>query len=225
MAVFPQDRRGQLEVVATILAVAVLYFLWAGTPIGNVLGVSALGKTRDSLNIQIDSVQGKVDAAKRLVRQGAVARVERMLAENRASLDMMRQLVPDGAEMPNLLDDITSRAKVRGANVVNMVPATLESGAPFDVQRARVQVTGNYDQIGEYLSDIASLQRIIVPYDLKIQRVSSPSADTSLLRRNLLVASFQIKTYVKPQVSTPRRGAAPAPGAPPAAPAAAPRSE
>src|SRR4051812_28160533 len=136
MALFPQDRRGQLELVATVLAIGVLYFAWSGTPIGGLQGVSQLTKSRDSLPRTIDSIQVTVDQAKRLVRQGAVAQVERMLAEYRASLDMMRQLVPAGPEMPNLFDDITSRAKVRGANVVNMVPAALESGAPFDIQRA-----------------------------------------------------------------------------------------
>jgi Tfp pilus assembly protein PilO len=214
MAVFPQDRRGQIEVVFTILAVAVIYFVWAGTPVGGVPGASQLAKSRDSLQREIDSIQTRVDQAKRLVRQGTVARVQRNLDEYRATLDMMRQLVPAGPEMPNLFEDITSRAKVRGANVVNMVPASLESGAPFDIQRARVQVTGTYDQLGEYLSDIASLPRIIVPYDVHIQRVSSPTADTSLLRRNLLVASFSIKTFVKPQVNPnarPRPGAAAAP--------------
>jgi Tfp pilus assembly protein PilO len=218
MAVLPQDKRGQMELVFTIVAAAVLYFAWAGTPIGGVPGVSQLAHSRDSLSREIDSIQTRVDQAKRLVRQGTVARVERNLAEYRATLDMMRQLVPAGPEMPNLFDDITSRAKVRGANVVNMVPAVLESSAPFDIQRARVQVQGNYDQLGEYLSDISSLPRIIVPYDIHIQRVQAPSTDTSLARRNLLVATFQIKTYVKPQVNQNPRPGQPRPGAAPAGP-------
>ncbi len=222
MAVMPQDRRGQIELVLTILALALIYFTWAGTPVGGVPGISQLNKTRDSLQRTIDSIQTRVDQAKRLVRQGTVTRVQRNLDEYRATLDMMRQLVPAGPEMPNLFDDITSRAKVRGANVVNMVPATLESNAPFDIQRARVQVTGTYDQLGESLSDIASLPRIIVPYDVHVQRVQSPSADTSSQRRNLLVATFQIKTYVKPQVNPNPRPGQPHPAAPAAPGAAAP---
>jgi type IV pilus assembly protein PilO len=214
MAVFPQDRRGQIMVVLVILAVAALYFVWAGTPIGGISGVSQLAKTRDSLQRQVDSLDAIVESAKRTVANGAVAQLERRLAEYRASLDMMRQLVPAGEEMPNLFDDITSRAKVRGANVVNIVPANLESGAPFDTKRARVQVTGRYDQIGEYLSDIAGLPRIIVPYDVHLERINSPTADTSLTRRGILVATFQIRTYVKPVAPEPRR---PAPGAPAAA--------
>lgn len=216
MAVLPQDRRGQLMVVAAILAVAVIYFAWAGTPVGGVPGVSQLNTTRDSLQNQIDSLQRQVDAANRTVRRGEVARLERALAEYRATLDLMRQLVPNGEEMPNLLDDASSRAKSRGAEIANWLPQPLESGSPFDIKRVRVVVTGQYDAIGEYLSDIASLPRIIVPYDVHIERIQAPggtpttAADSA--RMNQLQASFQIRTYVKPQVSDSARGPVPTGG-------------
>ena len=217
MALLPQDRRGQILVVLTILALAGLYVLYAGSPIGSWLtGWSALGVTKDSLQNQIDSLDNQVKYAQRIIRAGTVTQLERRLAEYRATLDLMRQLVPVGEEMPNLFDDITSRAKVRGANVVNIVPATLESGTPFDTKRARVQVAGSYDQIGEYLADIASLPRIIVPYDIRITRITSPTADTSMRRRNMLVATFQIRTYVRPQVAATDTTARPAGAAAPA---------
>jgi hypothetical protein len=46
---------------------------------------------------------------------------------------------------------------------------------------------------------VASLQRIIVPQELQISRITSPTADSALRERQLLQASFQIRTYVKPQ--------------------------
>ncbi len=197
--IIPKDRRGQTLLFLTIFAIAALYFVWSGTPIGGVPGVSQLNTTRDSLQRALDSVQTQVRNAQRDVRAGAVAQLERALAEYRASLDLMRQLVPMAEEIPNLLDDVSSRAKVRGANVVNFVPQPLETGTPFDTKRARVTVTGEYDQIGEFLSDVASLQRIIVPQELQISRITSPTADSALRERQLLQASFQIRTYVKPQ--------------------------
>lgn len=199
MALLPQDRRGQLLLVFTILAVAAIYFMYSGTPVGGVPGWTQLGVTRDSLQNQIDSLDNQVRQAQRVVRQGTVARLERRLAEYRATLDLMRQLVPAGEEIPNLLDDISSRAKVRGAEVINFQPSTLESGSPFDTKRARLTVKGEYDQIGEFLADIASLPRIIVPYDIRIDRLSGPTTDSSRMRRGVLLqASFQIRTYVKP---------------------------
>jgi hypothetical protein len=41
-------------------------------------------------------LDNQVKAAQRVVRQGTVAQLERRLAEYRASLDLMRQLVPNG---------------------------------------------------------------------------------------------------------------------------------
>jgi len=224
MAGLPKDRRGQLLLVFTIVALAGLYFLWSGTPVGGISGISALAKTRDSLQHQIDSLNNEVEQGQRLVRQGAIAQLERRLAEYRATLDLMRQLVPAGEEIPNLLDDISSRAKVRGANIAVFTPAALESGSPFDTKRARLTATGEYDQIGEFLADIATLPRVIVPYDLKLERVNLPASDTIHNRTGtILQASFQIRTYVKqPPGDTLRRPAAPRPGAP-GAPGAAPR--
>ncbi len=206
--IIPKDKRGQAMLFLTILALATLYFIWGGTPIGGVPGISQLNVRRDSLQRALDSVQTQVRNAQRDVRSGTVAQLERALAEYRASLDLMRQLVPASEEVPNLLDDVSSRAKVRGANVVNFVPQPLESGNPFDTKRVRVTVTGDYDQIGEFLSDVASLPRIVVPQDLQIQRITSPTADSTLRARQLLQASFQIRTYVKPAVPEPAPGAA-----------------
>jgi Tfp pilus assembly protein PilO len=57
---------------------------------------------------------------------------------------------------------------------------------------------GHYDQIGEFMSDVASLQRIIVPQDVQIAVANSQSSkalgDSS---GALLEARFQIRTFVK----------------------------
>jgi Tfp pilus assembly protein PilO len=57
---------------------------------------------------------------------------------------------------------------------------------------------GRYDQIGEMLSDIGSLPRIMVPYDVRLSPASSEArrvfGDTT---GTLLEVSFQLRTYVK----------------------------
>jgi len=211
MALLPQDRRGQILLFLAVAAGCGLYFMWSGTPVGGVPGYSELAKRRDSLQIQFDSATARVQAAQQDVQRGTVAELERRLEEYRATLDLMRQLVPVSEEVPNLLDDISSRAKIRGANVVNFVPQARESGSPFDTQRFRFTVTGRYDQIGEFLADIASLPRIIVPYDVQLRRIQAPAADTARgIHTSLLQASFQIRTFVKPPLAdTATAGGAP----------------
>jgi Tfp pilus assembly protein PilO len=203
MALLPQDRRGQMLLAVTVFAAASLYFVYDGTPVGGVPGLSDLARTRDSLQVQIDSLDEVVRRAQRDVQQGTLQQLEQRLVEYRTMLDMMRQLVPATVEVPNLLDDITSRAKVRGAKVVNFVPQPVESGSPFDTQRFRFTVTGQYDQVGEFLTDVASLNRIIVPYDVRMERIQSPTADTSLrANQAMLQVNFFVRTYVKAPVDT-----------------------
>jgi Tfp pilus assembly protein PilO len=69
---------------------------------------------------------------------------------------------------------------------------------PFDTYRYQVSVIGHYDQIGEFLTDVAGLKRIIVPIDVQLSAANPTAAralgDTS---RAVLEARFIVKTFVK----------------------------
>jgi type IV pilus assembly protein PilO len=220
-SVIPQDRRGQILLLLTVVAVVVMYALWQGFSLVGVDGVKQYKLRRDSIQTQVDTLESQVRRAKADVQHGTVGLLETRLSQFRATLDIMRQLVPASTEVPNLLDDISSRAKMRGATVADFTPQSLESGSPFDTQRARFTVTGQFDQVGEFLSDIASLPRIVVPFDLRVERASGPGVDTSQ-HRTILRVGFQIRTFVKSAVSPD--GGAPAAPAPGGTPAAAPRA-
>jgi type IV pilus assembly protein PilO len=74
--------------------------------------------------------------------------------------------------------------------------------SPFDTYAYKVAVVGRYDQIGEFLADIASLRRIIVPYDVVM--IAAPQAQAQALGDNskaMLEAKFQVRTYVKGQAA------------------------
>jgi len=125
--------------------------------------------------------------------------VRKRLESYRGSLSLLRRLVPERNEVPNLLDDISTRSKIRGVTLSQVVPQPVEAGpAPFDTYKYNMSVMGHYDAIGQFLADVASLQRIIVPYDLSVAAANSGSAkalgDTT---GALLEAKFQIRTYVK----------------------------
>jgi len=197
MALIPQDQRGQISLLATAVALVGIYFMWAGLSLVGLKGYKPMGLRADSLRTEINAIDAQVSKAKRDVAQGALTKMEQRLAEFTSSLHLMRQLVPSSSEVPNLLDDIASRAKMRGATFAGFTPQALESGAPFDTQRYKLSAVGTYDQLAEFLTDIASLPRIIVPYDVHFQRVSGPAADTSSAGATLQ-ATFTVRTYVKP---------------------------
>ena len=184
-----------------LVAAAVGYMVYDGAGI-SLLGMSGLkaGKARNVvMQDSIGMLEAQIDSAKRELARGTVEDLRRRIEGHRASLAMLRRLVPIRSEVPNLLDDISTRAKIRGVTLSEVVPLATEFGpAPFDTDKYNIAVLGRYDEIGEFLSDIASLQRIIVPIDVNLTVAGMSEAralgDTS---GALLQARFQIKTYVK----------------------------
>jgi type IV pilus assembly protein PilO len=147
----------------------------------------------------IARLQSATDSAKRELARGTVEDLRKRLETYRGSLALLRRLVPERNEVPNLLDDISSRGKIRGVTLSQVVPLPVEPGpAPFDTYKYNMSVIGRYDQIGAFLADVASLQRIIVPYAITVAATNNQAAkalgDTS---GALLEAKFQVRTYVK----------------------------
>jgi type IV pilus assembly protein PilO len=162
-------------------------------------GLSAREERIVALRDTISQLQASTDSAKRELARGSVEDLRQRLETYRGSLSLLRRLVPERNEVPNLLDDISSRGRIRGVTLAQVVPLPLEAGpVPFNTYKYNMSVIGRYDQIGQFLADVASLQRIIVPYDLSLNPANMTSAkalgDTS---GALLEAKFQVRTFVK----------------------------
>ena len=162
-------------------------------------GLSARQEQVVAVRDTIARLEAATDSAKRELSRGTVEDLRKRLETYRGSLALLRRLVPERNEVPNLLDDISSRSRIRGVTLSQVVPLPVEAGpVPFDTYKYNMSVIGRYDQIGQFLADVASLQRIIVPYDLTLDQASASAAkalgDTT---GALLEAKFQIRTFVK----------------------------
>ena len=187
--------------LALVLALLVGYIGYTGAVI-DAVGLKGLAGNKVRIEAMRDTIarfEAATDSAKKELAKGTVADVRKRLETYRASLVLLRRLVPERNEVPNLLDDISTRGKIRGVTLSQVVPLPVEPGpAPFDTYKYNMSVIGRYDQIGQFLADVASLQRIIVPYNLSVAAANATSAkalgDTT---GALLEARFQIRTYVK----------------------------
>ena len=206
MALLPADQRSQIMLLLVVGALAGGYFFWTKkhTP-----DVAKIGTD----NQQSDSLEKRIAQAKQDLASGSIEDLRRRVEEYQGSLELMRRLVPEKNEVPTLIDDISTKAKVRGITLGKIQPLTPEIGSPFDTYRYRLEVYGHYDQIGEYLADVASLPRIVVPQDVTLSS-ASPAAQKLLgdTAGALLLAEFSIRTFVKSQ--SPPPPAAGKPGAP-----------
>lgn len=177
------------------------YVAYTGTVI-NAVGMTGLAAREERVVAMRDTIaqlQASTDSAKRELARGTVEDLRKRLETYRGSLALLRRLVPERNEVPNLLDDISSRGRIRGVTLSQVVPQPVEAGpVPFNTYKYNMSVIGRYDQIGQFLADVASLQRIIVPYDLMLDQANMTAAkalgDTS---GSLLEAKFQVRTFVK----------------------------
>lgn len=197
MAIFGIQNPG--PAVAILLAGALAYVAYDGNSLIGIGGIKA-GKER-VLVVQdsITQLQAETDSARQQLAKGTMDDLRRRLDGYRVSLELMRRLVPERSEVPNLLDAISTRARIRGVTLSNVAPISVTPGPmPFETQLYQLSVLGHYDRIGEFLADVASLERIIVPFDLRLAGATQTAAkalgDSS---GAMLEARFQIRTYVK----------------------------
>src|ERR1051326_6425485 len=106
MALSEKDRKqliGLIAFLALVGAGAFIYFV-------HMPNADKITKTRRL----IDSLRVQVDSARRDLARGSVEALRRRVADYQQSVKLMRRLVPSAGEVPNLIDDVSSRAKRRG---------------------------------------------------------------------------------------------------------------
>ena len=114
------------------------------------------------------------------------------------SLKVMRQLVPRSNEVPALLEDISTAARRVGLDLATVEPMPVLPGEQFDTYRYKLAVIGGYHPVGQFLSNVGSLNRIIAPVTMAIKL--HPVADKTKARvkkgESLIDTEFQVQTYV-----------------------------
>jgi Tfp pilus assembly protein PilO len=187
--------------LAILLAGLVGYIGYTGDvlALAGIPGLKHRAERVAALEDTLTTLEASIDSAKRDLARGSVEDIRKRVEQYRAVLAVLREFVPEENEVPNLLDDISSRAKIRGVNLAAFTPQPVEPGPyPFDTYAYEMSVIGRYDQVGIFLSDIASLRRIFVPAEVSLIGADATKAralgDTT---KAMLEAKFKVRTYVK----------------------------
>src|SRR2546423_43725 len=121
MALLPQDRQSQVMLLITILMAGLGWAFWTywEQPTSQQIGVT---------RVEIDSLQRVIERAKQDLQSGTVEDLRRKVEQYTALLSVMRRLVPEKNEVPALIDDISTKAKVRGVTIGRLEPLAVEAG-------------------------------------------------------------------------------------------------
>jgi type IV pilus assembly protein PilO len=146
----------------------------------------------------VDSLDKKNQEARADIAQGSLQKLRAQAAEYDQSLKVMRQLVPRSNEVPALLEDISTAARRVGLDLATVEPMPVLAGEQFDTYRSKLAVIGGYHPVGQFLSNVGSLSRIIAPVTMAIKL--HPIADKTKARvrkgESLIDTEFQVQTYV-----------------------------
>jgi type IV pilus assembly protein PilO len=136
--------------------------------------------------------------------------IKKQLTETQQSFGALLKQLPNKSEMDALLTDINQAGLGRGLQFDLFRPGAEVVTGVFAEQPITIRVTGNYDDIGKFSSDISQLPRIVTLNDISVNPAGGQlSMDTTA------------KTYRyldENELAAQKKAAAPAKA--PAAPAA-----
>lgn len=146
----------------------------------------------------VDSLDRKNQQAKADIAQGSLQKLRAQSAEYEQSLKVMRQLVPRSNEVPALLEDISTAARRVGLDLATVEPMPVLPGEQFDTYRYKLGVTGGYHPVGQFLSNVGSLNRIIAPVTMSIKLHPIGATTKARLKKgeSLIDTQFEVQTYV-----------------------------
>lgn len=94
--------------------------------------------------------------------------IKKQLTETQESFGALLKQLPSKSEMDALLTDINQAGLGRGLQFELFKPGTETVKGAFAEQPITIRVSGNYDDLGKFSSDIALLPRIVTLNDISI---------------------------------------------------------
>lgn len=204
MAFPPKSQREQAMLLVSIVALALigLYWTYVFTPKGAEIV---------TLTQRVDTLTSRNRRARAELKTGNVEALKAEAAQHSRDLEVMRQLVPTGNEVPALLEQVSTAARRVGLDIATVQPEPVIEGDQFDTYRYKIMVTGGYHSVAEFLTNVGSLTRIIAPVNVALTPSAMSTRDGNAKDKRTAVGSqldtkFEIQTYVARTSVSPKGG-------------------
>ena len=188
---WPKDQAGQLKVASGILAIlaTVAFFFYVYQPAAEELSAQ---------QERVEQLKTANEKVKKELARGSAEQLRQQAQTYAQNLEVMRQLVPTGNEVPALLEQVSTAARRAGLDLSTVEPQPVVVGDQFDTYRYKLSVFGSYHQVAEFLTNVGSLTRIVAPVNMSLSVTQDPAATKSRRRADqaVLDTDFEIQTYV-----------------------------
>ena len=193
-------QRDQGMVVVCVLAAGLVFAYWnyLWSPKNTQLG---------RLQTRVEQLTERNTVARRDIASGNAQQLRAEAEQIQRVLNVMRRLVPVANEVPTLLDDISTAARVTGLDLGEVTPLGVIPGEVFDTHRFKMSVVGPYHRVARFLDNVGSLTRIVAPMNVSMSP-SNRGAARARAGEQALDLQFEIQTYVARTTPAPARPAA-----------------
>jgi len=187
----PATRKNLIYGTVLLVAVAGFFYLKVYEP--RKAGI-------EELETQLARIEQSNSAARGLTR--GASSPEEALELYRRQLSVVEGLIPSTEELPDLLDAISAQAQQTGVEISLIQPVSATQERYYTRRVYDMAVLGRYQDIGEFLTRVASLPRVVTPTDLRLAPAAAaggaPAGPAAAEGPPRLEARFSIETYVIP---------------------------
>ena len=187
MPLIPDDPKQKQALAAIAVSLVVLYF-------ANSLWYTGATERVEAEEARVENMQAQNRTAQALAIRAGQDTEERMALYER-HIAQLEQLIPESAEVPALMDEISTVEREVGVTVDMMRPEAEEPGDFYTKQTFEMRVFGEFHDVARFLTRIASLSRILTPIDVSVEEFNDPRA---LSFDAPVVVNFRFQTYVIP---------------------------
>ena len=185
MALIPDDPKQKQALAIIAVSLVVLYF-------ANSIWYSSATEAVEAQEARVENMQAQNRTAQALAIRAGQDTEERMALYER-HIAQLEQLIPAEAEVAALVDQISLAGREVGVTVATLRTNPPEAGEFYTVQTFDMSVFGEFHDVGRFLTDIASLPRILTPMDVSVEGFVDPRGGTF---DSPVVVNFRFQTYV-----------------------------
>lgn len=158
-------------------------------------------RTADNAVVQtrVENLQAQNSRA-RVIAQRGEGELEQRMALYERHVARLEQLIPGQEEVAILLDDINSRARLVNVEVDALAPEPPEPQEFYTRTAYSMSVIGEYHSVARFLTEVASLSRIVTPVQVDLQLYANAQQYPDMV--SPVIATFRIETYVLPDRSS-----------------------